>query len=59
MYTRPEIYNTCITPKHCAEQFGIDITKSIRASASAMKINKSYFRQKNVIIEDIDLQALQ
>ena len=43
IYTRPEIYNTCATLKCCAEQFGIDITKSIRASASAMKINKNYF----------------
>ena len=45
IYSRPPVPNTRLTPRRCAGQFGIDVTKSIRKS---MKINKKHFMQKKL-----------
>ena len=56
IYTKP---NTRITPKKCAEDFGITITKSIQRKAPGLKFNKKHFIQKRTTVDEVDLHFLE
>ena len=59
IYTQPAVPNTRMTHKKCAEDFGIDVTSQLKKSSKTLKINKKYFAEKNMKIDDIDIDVLE
>ena len=47
-----------MTPKKCAESFGIGVTNAIKNSAG-VKFNMSHFKSKKLEIDEIDVDSLQ
>ena len=48
-----------MTPKKCAGDFGIQVTKAIKESGYPLKVNVQYFKKKKKTVDDIDVNYLQ
>ena len=46
------------TPKKCAEDFGINVTESIKSSGTGLKMNMEHFHEKKLNINEIEVDSL-